>query len=119
MLYHATGVLLVFLSLYTLVETSDICRKPNGDNNINGKKLTEFPIKIFPNIGLQSCYKECQAHGNCFSANYVRNQFTCQLMDKTKSQLNPLIDAEHFIYMEMTDTVSISKINIIVKTFCA
>ncbi|XP_078329267.1 fibrinogen-like protein A isoform X1 [Crassostrea virginica] len=105
MLYHATGVLLGFLSLYILVETSDICRKPNGDNNINGKKLTEFPIKIFPNIGLQSCYKECQAHGNCFSANYDRNQLTCQLMDKTKSQLNPLIDAEHFIYMEMTDTV--------------
>ncbi|XP_078329359.1 thrombospondin-2-like isoform X3 [Crassostrea virginica] len=106
MLYFATELILVFLSLLSLVETSDICHKPNwNNNNANGKRLPEFPIKIFEKIGPQSCYRECQAHGNCFSVNWDRNQFTCQLIDKKKNQLKPLIDDVNFVYMEMTDTV--------------
>ena len=110
MFYYATEVLLVFLSLFTFIETSDICHKPNWNNNVNGKKLPESPIKIFEKIGPQSCYRECQAHGNCFSANYDRKQLTCQLLDKKKNELKPLIDDENFVYMEMTDTVSINEI---------
>ena len=111
MLYFATELILVFLSLLSLVETSDICHKPNwNNNNANGKRLPEFPIKIFEKIGPQSCYRECQAHGNCFSVNWDRNQFTCQLIDKKKNQLKPLIDDVNFVYMEMTDTVSINEI---------
>ncbi|XP_078329274.1 uncharacterized protein LOC144624019 [Crassostrea virginica] len=106
MLFYATEVLLVFLSLLTFIETSDICHKPNWNNNVNGKKLSEFPIKIFENVGPQSCFRECQAHGNCFSANYDRKQLTCQLLNKTKNQPKPLTDDENFVYMEMTDTVS-------------
>ena len=110
MLFYATEVLLVFLSLLTFIETSDICHKPNWNNNVNGKKLSEFPIKIFENVGPQSCFRECQAHGNCFSANYDRKQLTCQLLNKKKNQPKPLTDDENFVYMEMTDTVSISEI---------
>ena len=107
MFYYATKLLLVLISLYSFVETSDICRKPNWGYNVNGKKLAEFPIKIFEKMGPQSCFRECQAHGNCFSVNWDKKHFTCQLIDKKKSQLKPLIYDENSVYMEMTDTVSI------------
>ena len=112
MLFHARKFLLVVKLLHTFVKTADICHKPNWNNYTNGKKLSEFPIKIFDKIGLQSCYKECQAHGNCFSANYDRKEFTCQLMNDKKTHWSSLIDDDNSVYMEMPDPVSIAEIDI-------
>ena len=111
MLLIATETLFV-LMLCTLVKTTDICPKTNWDNYTDGKKLPEFPIKIFENIGLQSCYKECLAHGNCFSLNFNRKEFMCQLINKKESHLKSLLDDENFIYMEITDADTVSIIEI-------
>ena len=109
MLHLATEALLV-LMLCTFVKTTDICLQASWDNYTDGQKLPEFPIKIIEKIGLQSCYRECQAHGNCFSVNFNRNEFMCQLINEKASHLKPLFDDENFVYMEITDTVSISEI---------
>nr|XP_022294247.1 complement factor I-like [Crassostrea virginica] len=94
--------------LCTLVKTTDICPKTNWDNYTDGKKLPEFPIKIFENIGLQSCYRECLAHGNCFSVNFNRKELMCQLINEKASHLKSLLDDENFIYMEITDADTVS-----------
>ena len=113
MLLHAKEFIFVPIFLINSVNTADICHKSIWNNYIVGKKLSEFPIKIFENIGQQSCYRECQAHGNCFSANYDKQKFTCQLMNTKKSEIKLLTDDENFIHMELTDIVStvINKIN--------
>ena len=113
MLLHAKEFIFVPIFLINSVKTADIRHKSNWNNYIVGKKLSEFPIKIFENIGQQSCYRECQAHGNCFSANYDKQKFTCQLMNTKKSEIKLLTDDENFIHMELTDIVStvINKIN--------
>nr|XP_022294245.1 scavenger receptor cysteine-rich type 1 protein M130-like isoform X1 [Crassostrea virginica]XP_022294246.1 scavenger receptor cysteine-rich type 1 protein M130-like isoform X2 [Crassostrea virginica] len=105
MLLHATETLFV-LMLCTFVKTTDICLQASWDNYTDGKKLPEFSIKIIEKIGLQSCYRECQAHGNCFSVNFNRKEFMCQLINEKASHLKPLFDDENFVYMEITDTVS-------------
>ena len=106
MLHHAKEFTFVSLFLMKFVKAADICHKSNWRNYIVGKKLSEFPIKIFEKIGLQSCYRKCQAHGNCFSANYDKKEYNCQLMNTKKSEMKLLTDDENFIHMELTDTVS-------------
>ena len=115
MLYPAKEFIFVSIFFINSVKTADICYKSNWNNYIVGKKLSEFPIKIFDKIGPQSCYRECQAHGNCFSANYDKNESTCQLMNTKKSEMKLLIDDENFIHIELTDTVS-TVINKIIKS---
>ena len=115
MLLHATESLYVLIMfLYTFVKNTDICLKASWDNYTDGKKLPEFPIKHFEKIGMESCYRECLAHGNCFSVNFNPKEFMCQLINDTKSRLKPLINDENFIYIEITDTVSISEIDILI-----
>lgn len=103
----ASEFLLVFIVLCNVVDTVDICQKSTLYDYTMGKKLPGFPIKIFENIGPQSCFRECQAHGNCASVNYNRSEFSCQLMNDRKSESKPLSDDGNFFYLEMKDTVSI------------
>ncbi|XP_078327552.1 thrombospondin-1-like isoform X2 [Crassostrea virginica] len=106
MLYPAKEFIFVSIFFINSVKTADICYKSDWNNYIVGKKLSEFPIKIFDKIGPQSCYRECQAHGNCFSANYDKKESTCQLMNTKKSEMKLLTDDENFIHIELTDTDS-------------
>ncbi|XP_078329393.1 thrombospondin-2-like [Crassostrea virginica] len=105
MFRKASVFLLVFIVLCNVVDTVDICQKSTLYDYTMGKKLPGFPIKIFENIGPQSCFRECQAHGNCASVNYNRSEFSCQLMNDRKSESKPLSDDGNFFYLEMKDTV--------------
>lgn len=94
----------LFLFCY-VVKTTFICPKPDWNNYTPGKKLQKFPIKILDTMGLNSCYKECKAHGKCFSINFDRKFFVCQLLSEKQSESKPLTDDENSVYMELTDIV--------------
>lgn len=94
----------LFLFCY-VVKTAFICPKSDWNNYMSGKKLQEFPIKIFDTMGLISCYKECKAHGKCLSINFNRKLFVCELLSEKKSESKPLTDDQNSVYMEITDIV--------------
>lgn len=94
----------LFLFCY-VVKTAFICPKSDWNNYMSGKKLQEFPIKIFDTMGLNSCYKECKAHGKCFSINFNRKLFVCELLSEKKSEAKPLADDQDSVYIEITEIV--------------
>lgn len=94
----------LFLFCY-VVKTAFICPKSDWNNYMSGKKLQEFPIKVFDTMGLNSCYKECKAHGKCLSINFNRKLFVCELLSEKKSESKPLTDDQNSVYMEITDIV--------------
>ena len=72
---------------------------------MSGKKLQDFPIKTFDTMGLNSCYKECKAHGKCLSINFNRKLFVCELLSEKQSESKPLADHQDSVYLEITDIV--------------
>ncbi|XP_061195958.1 thrombospondin-2-like [Saccostrea echinata] len=90
------------VSLSNCLNTATSCLTPKPDY-ISGKKLSVYPIKLFDRIGLNLCFKECQAHGGCLSANFDRKHLTCQLLSSKKSDTKPLIDDVDFFHMELPD----------------
>lgn len=94
----------LFLFCY-VVKTAFICPKSDWNNYMSGKKLQEFPIKIFDTMGLNSCYKECKAHGKCLSINFNRKLFVCELLSEKQSESKPLTDDQDSVYLEITDIV--------------
>lgn len=85
-----------------VVKTAFLCPKSDWNNYMLGKKLQEFPIKILDTIGLNSCYKECKAHGKCLSINFDRKLFVCQLLSEKQRETKHLTDDQNFVYMEIT-----------------
>lgn len=94
----------LFLSCY-VVKTAFNCPKSDWNNYMSGKKLQEFPIKFFDTMGLNSCYKECKAHGKCLSINFNRKLFVCELLSEKKSEAKPLADDQDSVYIEITEIV--------------
>lgn len=94
----------LFLFCY-VVKTTFNCPKSDWNNYMSGKKLQEFPIKILDTMGLNSCYKECKAHGKCLSINFNRKLFVCELLSEKQSETKPLADDQNSVYMEITDIV--------------
>lgn len=94
----------LFLFCY-VVKTAFNCPKSDWNNYMSGKKLQEFPIKFFDTMGLNSCYKECKAHGKCLSINFNRKLFVCELLSEKKSEAKPLADDQDSVYMEITEIV--------------
>ncbi|XP_062609284.1 hemicentin-1-like [Saccostrea cucullata] len=91
------------LSFSYCLNTTTECLTPKYEY-VSGKKLSDFPFKLFYKIGLNSCYKECQAHGGCLSANFDRKHLTCQLFSVKKSDTKLLIDDMDFVHVELPDT---------------
>lgn len=94
----------LFLFCY-VVKTAFNCPKSDWNNYMSGKKLQEFPIKFFDTMGLNSCYKECKAHGKCLSINFNRKLFVCELLSEKKSEAKPLADDQDSVYIEITEIV--------------
>nr|XP_034334344.1 thrombospondin-2 [Crassostrea gigas] len=94
----------LFLFCY-VVKTAFICPKSDWNNYMSGKKLQEFPIKILDTMGLNSCYKECKAHGKCLSINFNRKLFVCELLSEKQSESKTLTDDQNYVYMEITDII--------------
>lgn len=94
----------LFLFCY-VVKTAFNCPKSDWNNYLSGKKLQEFPIKILDTMGLNSCYRECKAHGKCLSINFNRKLFVCELLSEKQSESKPLTDDQDSVYMEITDIV--------------
>jgi hypothetical protein len=104
-LYYVLGMLLLEKVLYCGSETKNTCSKSNINHTI-GKKLPVLPIKSMYDIGPNACFKECQRVRSCLSVNYNTNHLFCELLDRTKSDIQPLISDEDFIHMELPDIVS-------------
>jgi hypothetical protein len=106
-LSYLSGLVILEITLYygLKAETESSCVKVNMDQTM-GKKLPVSPLKIFDKMGPRGCSKECQRVPGCLSVNYNRKQLTCELIGQRKSDAQPLIHDDDFIYMDLPDSVS-------------
>jgi hypothetical protein len=71
-----------------------------------GKKFRVYPFKVLTDIGVQMCYRECEAYTLCLSVNFNRQMLTCGLNSQKAKDNSDLMDADSYIYRDLPGIVS-------------
>jgi hypothetical protein len=77
-----------------------------NENHLIGKKLPVSTFMVFYEMGVQMCFRECEAYALCLSINFNRKMLMCELNRKKRNKKLILVDDEDFTYREIPDVVS-------------
>ncbi|XP_048770739.1 scavenger receptor cysteine-rich domain superfamily protein-like isoform X2 [Ostrea edulis] len=103
-MYRKTFIRFVSLVFFTFQHdlAKDLCIPPSGDRYIS-KRLPVVPFTVLFNVGIYSCFKQCEAYAICLSINFNRIQFMCELNSQKRNETLYLVDDGNFIYKEIPD----------------
>jgi hypothetical protein len=83
------------------------------ENKVNekkeiGKKLPVSSFLLLDEIGIQMCFRECEAYSDCLSINFNRKKLMCELNNQKANESLRLVDDEDFIYLDIPGVVSMT-----------
>jgi hypothetical protein len=72
----------------------------------SGKNFPVYPFKVLTDIGIQMCYRECEAYTLCLSVNFNRQMLTCGLNSQKATDNSDLVNADGYVYRDIPGIVS-------------
>jgi hypothetical protein len=99
-------VALVIMLFCRQIMMDSECTKPSYDREI-GKKLPISQFMVLYEVGLQMCFRECEAYTICLSLNFNRKMLLCELNSQKANDSLSLVNDNDFIYRDIPNVVSI------------